>query len=165
MSDFYYGLFSCATKSIWIATPYFVPNEAIRAALKVAAKKGVQVRLMIPKINDGFLTQYASRSFFTELLNEGVEVYSYTKGFLHQKVIIVDGDMASIGTANMDMRSFHLNFEVNVFMLENSSIADLVSHYESDILDSELVELSEYKQRSLGERSKESFARLFSDVL
>lgn len=120
---------------------------------------------MIPKINDGFLTQYASRSFFTELLNEGVEVYSYTKGFLHQKVIIVDGDMASIGTANMDMRSFHLNFEVNVFMLENSSIADLVSHYESDILDSELVELSEYKQRSLGERSKESFARLFSDVL
>lgn len=165
MSDFYYGLFSCATKSIWIATPYFVPNEAIRAALKVAAKKGVQVRLMIPKINDGFLTQYASRSFFTELLNEGVEVYSYTKGFLHQKVIIVDGDMASIGTANMDMRSFHLNFEVNVFMLENSSIADLVSHYESDILDSELVELSEYKKRSLGERSKESFARLFSDVL
>jgi len=165
MSDFYYGLFSCATKSIWIATPYFVPNEAIRAALKMAAKKGLQVRIMLPKINDGFLTQYASRSFFAELLKEGVEVYSYTKGFLHQKIIIIDGDMASIGTANMDMRSFHLNFEVNIFLLENSSIADLVSHYETDILDCELVELNEYKQRSLAERSKESFARLFSDVL
>ncbi|PWG67864.1 cardiolipin synthase, partial [Enterobacter mori] len=89
--------------------PYFVPNESIRTALKAAATKGVEVRVMVPEKNDSFLTQYASRYYFPELLLEGIEVYSYQKGFMHQKVMIIDGDLASVGTANMDMRSFQLN--------------------------------------------------------
>ncbi|MED2973990.1 cardiolipin synthase [Fictibacillus sp. B-59209] len=165
MSDLYYSLISCATKSIWIATPYFVPNEAIRTALRIASRKGVQVRLMVPEINDGFLTQYATRSYFPELLRSGIEIYSYKKGFLHQKVIIVDGDMASIGTANMDMRSFHLNFEVNVFLTGTSSIKDLAEHYEEDIKDSEKVRPVGFYKRGLWERTKESIARLFSGIL
>jgi cardiolipin synthase A/B len=165
MSHFYYALMSSATKSIWIATPYFVPDEAIRTALRVAAAKGIEVRIMVPEINDSYLTQYASRSYFSELLRDGAEIYSYKKGFLHQKVIIVDGNIASIGTANMDMRSFHLNFEVNVFLFGTSSIRDLVAHYEEDILDSEKISPVQYHKRGLWERSKESFARLFSGVL
>lgn len=165
MSDFYYSLISCATKSIWIATPYFVPDEAIRAAMKSAALKGVQVRLMIPEINDGFLTQYASRSYFNELLECNVEIFLYKKGFLHQKVIIVDHDMATIGTANMDKRSFHLNFEVNVFLLGTQSINELVEDYEGDILDSDKVEMDSYRKRGFVVKSKEAFSRLFSDVL
>lgn len=165
MSDLYYSLISCAEKSIWIATPYFVPNESIRTALRVAAKKGVQVRLMVPEINDGFLTQYATRSYFPELLRSGIEIYSYQKGFLHQKVIIIDGDTASIGTANMDMRSFHLNFEVNVFLLNTKSVDDLVEQYEEDIEESTKVRPVEFYKRGLWERTKESFSRLFSGVL
>jgi cardiolipin synthase A/B len=165
MSDFYYTMMSCATKSIWIATPYFVPDEAIRTALRVAAAKGIEVRIMVPEINDSYLTQYASRSYFSELLRNGAEIYSYKKGFLHQKVIIVDGNIASIGTANMDMRSFHLNFEVNVFLFGTSSIRDLVAHYEEDVQDSEKIKPVQYHKRGLVERSKESFARLFSGVL
>ncbi|MCM3676023.1 cardiolipin synthase [Peribacillus simplex] len=165
MSDFYYSLITSATESIWIASPYFVPNQAIKAAIKHAAIKGIQVRLMVPAINDGFLTQYGSRSYFGELLQFGVEVYSYNKGFLHQKLIIVDGDMASIGTANMDMRSFHLNFEVNVFLMGSRTIDDLVTHYKEDMMDSDKLDPIGYNNRGLLERSKESFARLFSNVL
>ncbi|WHY95187.1 cardiolipin synthase [Peribacillus simplex] len=165
MSDFYYSLITNATESIWIASPYFVPNQAIKAAIKHAAIKGIQVRLMVPAVNDGFLTQYGSRSYFGELLQFGVEVYLYKKGFLHQKLIIVDGDMASIGTANMDMRSFHLNFEVNVFLLGSRSIEDLIIHYKEDMMDSDKLDPIGYNKRGLLERSKESFARLFSNVL
>ncbi|OIK12687.1 cardiolipin synthase [Bacillus sp. MUM 13] len=165
MSDYYYTMISCATKSIWIATPYFVPNESIRTALRVAASKGIEVRIMVPETNDGFLTQYASRSYFHELLRAGVEIYSYKKGFLHQKIIIIDGDLASIGTANMDMRSFHLNFEVNIFLFGSTSIRDLTAHYEEDIKDSEKLKPVQYYKRGFTERSKESFARLFSGVL
>ncbi|WP_409305865.1 cardiolipin synthase [Peribacillus sp. SCS-155] len=165
MSDFYYSLISCATKSIWIATPYFVPNEAIKAALRIAAGKGIEVRVLVPEINDSFLTHYASQSYFSELLRSGVKIYSYKKGFLHQKIIIVDGELASIGTANMDLRSFHLNFEVNVFLFGTHSIQDLISHYEQDLEESERIRPVYYHKRGMMVRTKESIARLFSGVL
>ena len=121
--------------------------------------------MMLPLINERTLTQYALRYYYTELLRNGAEIYSYKKGFLHQKVIIVDGNIASIGTANMDMRSFHLNFEVNVFLFGTSSIRDLVAHYEEDMEDSEKISPVQYHKRGLWERTKESFARLFSGAL
>ncbi|WP_110927965.1 cardiolipin synthase [Bacillus massiliglaciei] len=165
MSDFYYELISCASKSIWIATPYFVPNEPIKSALKHAALKGLDVKIMLPEVNDGFFTHYASKSYFTELLRAGVQIYSYKKGFLHQKVIIIDEDTASLGTANMDLRSFHLNFEVNVFMMGCKSISDLVRHYREDMKVSEKVIWESYQKRAFPVRIKESLARLFSGVL
>ncbi|WP_082129739.1 cardiolipin synthase [Aneurinibacillus tyrosinisolvens] len=165
ISDLYYSMISGAAKSVWIATPYFVPNEAIRTALKIAAHKGVQVRLMVPQISDSFLTQYATFSYFAELLRSGIEIYTYQKGFMHQKVVIVDGDLASIGTANIDLRSFQLNFEVNVFLFGTRSINDLIRHYEEDMMDSMKVNKDEFNRRGLLARSKESVARLFSPVL
>ncbi|TYR79328.1 cardiolipin synthase [Priestia megaterium] len=165
MSDYYYTMISCAAKSIWISTPYFVPNEAIRTALRIAARKGIEVRIMVPKVNDGFLTQYATRSYFGELLRCGIEIYSYKKGFLHQKVVIIDGDLASIGTANVDMRSFHLNFEVNAFLVGTSTIQNLIDNFQEDMEESELIKPVAFYKRGLAARSKESFARLFSGVL
>jgi cardiolipin synthase A/B len=165
MSDHYYAMISCATESIWIATPYFIPNQSILTALRVAAKKGIEVRLMVPDTNDGFLTQYATQSYFPELLRAGIEIYSYEKGFLHKKVIIVDGDLASIGTANMDMRSFHLNFEVNLFLTGTDSIQDLVDHYREDLNHCRRIRPVEFYKRNKSIKFKESFARLFSGVL
>ncbi|TWD99423.1 cardiolipin synthase [Neobacillus bataviensis] len=165
MSDHYYSMISCATKSIWIATPYFIPNQAIQTALRIAAQNNIQVRLMVPDTNDGFLTQYATQSYFPELLRAGIEIYSYQKGFLHKKVIIVDGDLASIGTANVDMRSFHLNFEVNLFLTGTDSINDLVAHYEEDLKECHRIRPVEFYKRGLEVKWKESFARLFSGVL
>jgi cardiolipin synthase A/B len=165
MGDHFYALITSAMESIWIATPYFIPNQAIMTALKVAAKKGIQVRLMVPESNDGFLTQYATQSYFPELLRAGAELYTYQKGFLHKKVVIVDGDMATIGTANMDLRSFHLNFEVNLFLTGAGSIDDLVMHFEEDIKDCRRVRPVAFYKRGLGVKWKESFARLFSGLL
>ena len=165
MSDHYYAMMSCARKSIWIATPYFIPNQAIQTALRVAARKGIQVRLMVPDTNDGFLTQYATQSYFPELLRAGIEIYSYQKGFLHKKIIIIDGDLASIGTANVDMRSFQLNFEVNLFLTGTASIGDLVEHFEEDLKECRRIRPVEFYKRRLGVKWKESFARLFSGVL
>jgi cardiolipin synthase len=165
MSDHYCAMISCATQSIWIASPYFVPNQAIRTALRIAAKKGIQIRIMVPDTNDGFLTQYASRSYLPELLRAGAEIYTYQKGFLHKKVMIVDSDLATIGTANMDMRSFRLNFEVNLFLIGTESIQDLVAHYEEDLEDCQRIRPVEFYKRGLNEKVKESFARLFSGIL
>jgi cardiolipin synthase len=120
---------------------------------------------MVPDTNDGFLTQYATRSYLPELLRAGVEVYAYQKGFLHKKVMIVDGDLATIGTANMDMRSFRLNFEVNLFLIGTNSIHDLVTHYEEDLEDCLRIRPVKFYKRRFTEKVKESFARLFSGVL
>ena len=120
---------------------------------------------MVPESNDGFLTQYATQSYFPELLRAGIELYTYQKGFLHKKVIIVDGDMATIGTANMDLRSFHLNFEVNLFLTGTESIDDLVTHFDEDLKECRRIRPVEFYKRGLGVKWKESFARLFSGVL
>jgi cardiolipin synthase A/B len=165
MGDHFYAMISSATESIWIATPYFIPNQAIMTALRVAAKKGIQVRLMVPESNDGFLTQYATQSYFPELLRSGIELYTYQKGFLHKKVIIVDGDMASIGTANLDLRSFHLNFEVHLFLTGTHSVDDLVTHFEEDLKECSRIRPVAFYKRGLHVKWKESFARLFSGVL
>ncbi|MDN3018040.1 cardiolipin synthase [Paenibacillus sp. BSR1-1] len=165
MSDHFYAMITCAAESIWIASPYFVPNQAIRTALRIAAAKGIQVRVMVPEVNDGFLTQYASRSYFPELLRAGIEIYTYQKGFLHKKLIIVDGDIASIGTANMDLRSFHLNFEVNLFLTGTEPVRDLIVQYEEDLRECRRIRPVQFYKRPTSERVKESFARLFSGVL
>lgn len=165
MGDIYFNMIVSAKKSVWIATPYFIPDKAIRTALTIAGRKGIDVRLMVPETSDGFLTQYGTRSYFGELLRNNVKIYHYQKGFMHQKIVIADGELASIGTANMDLRSLHLNFEVNLFLYHSSSIKDLIRYYQDDMADSERIDYEEYKKRHLSLRIKESFARLFSPVL
>ncbi|HEU5139161.1 MAG TPA: phospholipase D-like domain-containing protein, partial [Bacillales bacterium] len=103
--------------------------------------------------------------YFGELLQDGIDLYLYQKGFMHQKIMIVDGELASIGTANVDLRSLNLNFEVNVFLFQSRSVEDLADNYKEDIADSLKIDKESYERRSLRTRAKESFARLFSPVL
>ncbi|EPR30192.1 Cardiolipin synthetase [Geobacillus sp. WSUCF1] len=108
---------------------------------------------------------YASRSYFPELLEAGVKIYEYEKGFLHSKVIVVDGELASIGTANMDMRSFHLNFEVNAFLYYTDSIHKLVRDFLEDFRHASMIDYEQFQQRPFRVRVAESVSRLLSPLL
>ncbi len=165
IKNLFFSMIISAKESIWIASPYFVPDEDILTALKVAALSGIDVRLLVPERPDKKIVYYASRSYFPELLEAGVKVYEYEKGFLHSKIIIVDYELASIGTANMDMRSFHLNFEVNAFLYRTGSTQKLVDEYIKDINHSREILLEQFSKRSLPVKLFESGARLMSPLL
>ncbi|WP_028402587.1 cardiolipin synthase [Ectobacillus panaciterrae] len=165
IKDLYFTMIASARKSIWIATPYFIPDDDILSALRVAALAGIDVRLLTPSKPDKRTVFYASRSYFPELLEAGVKVYEYKQGFLHSKIVIVDSTLASIGTANMDMRSFHLNFEVNAFLYDTPSIQKLVKDFEEDITVSEEIHMERFKNRRLVMRIVESTYRLLSPLL
>ena len=123
------------------------------------------MKILFPFYPDKKFVFYASRSYFSELLQAGVRIFQYTRGFMHSKFIIVDGKIASIGTANMDMRSFHLNFEINVFLYFSSSVHHLEEVFMDDLVESTELTLSELEKRTLKERILESFCRLFSPLL
>ncbi|MBS2968390.1 cardiolipin synthase [Metabacillus sp. KIGAM252] len=165
IKNLFFSMIVSAKDSIWIASPYFIPDEDILSALKVAALSGVDVRLLVPKRPDKKLVFYASRSYFAELMEAGAQIYEYEKGFMHSKIVIVDYELASIGTANMDMRSFHLNFEVNAFLYRTDSTVTLVEEYEKDLLESKKLDMEDFVKRSFFQRVFESFARLLSPML
>jgi cardiolipin synthase len=161
----YFAMITSAQRSIWIASPYFVPDEDILTALKVAALSGLDVRILAPKRPDKKIVFYASRSYFPELLEAGVKIYEYSKGFLHSKIMIVDGELASIGTANMDMRSFHLNFEVNAFLYHTDSTKKLVADFLEDLKEANQIDYETFRRRPLSIRVVESVSRLLSPLL
>ena len=130
--------------------------------MKITALSGIDVRLLVPKNPDKRIVFHASRSYFPDLLEAGVKIYEYEKGFMHSKIIIVDHELASIGTSNMDMRSFHLNFEVNVFLYRTESTKKLVSEYENDLHSSKRIDYEVFQKRNLGYRLLESTSRLLS---
>lgn len=161
----YFAMFVSAKKSIWIASPYFIPDDDILTAMKVASLSGVDVRLLMPKRPDKKIVFYASRSYYPELMEAGIKIYEYKEGFMHSKIVIVDGELASIGTSNMDMRSFHLNFEVNAFLFRTKSTTKLVEDYKKDIERSDQIDPEKFKQRSMFIRVVESLFRLLSPML
>jgi cardiolipin synthase len=161
----YIKMIHAAKQSVWIQTPYFVPDESLMTALKMAALSGVDVRLMLPGKPDHPLVYWASTSYLGELLSVGVKCYLYGKGFLHAKTIVVDGRVASVGTANIDLRSFKLNFEVNAVLYDTATAAKLQHIFEEDQGHSRLLTEEEYRKRPLFKRFLESCARLLSPIL
>ncbi len=158
-------MINSAKHNIYMQTPYFIPDESLLDALRIAALSGVDVRVMIPGNPDKRLMYWASFSYLGELLNVGVKIHLYKKGFLHAKTIVIDGMICSVGTTNIDIRSFKLNFEVNAFVY-NSHIATMLKDiFEEDIEDSEELTLELYNHRSMLQRFVESLTRLFSPVL
>ena len=121
-----------ADERVWLATPYFVPTEAALTALSNASLRGVDVRLMVPRVSDSKIVTAAARSYFDELRATGVRIFEYGPRMLHAKTMVVDSDMAVIGTANFDYRSFYLNFELNVVLFNAQSAADLARMFEDD---------------------------------
>ncbi|MCC3865529.1 cardiolipin synthase [Terrisporobacter petrolearius] len=154
-----------AKKSIYIETPYFIPDESLLKALKCAALSGVELIILFPKIADHKIVNTASYSYFQEILESGGKVYLYNKGFLHSKLIIIDDFMASTGSANMDFRSFKLNFEVNAFIYDEKIIDEIKKDFMYDLDNSEELERDKFENRNTVMKIKESISRLFSPLL
>jgi cardiolipin synthase A/B len=158
-------LISEAKRRIYLQTPYFVPDDSVLTALKVAVSTGVDVHIMIPKKSDSLVVEWATYSYMEDLLIAGAHIYLYKKGFLHAKTMVVDGRVSSVGTANMDYRSFELNFETNAVLYDVQVAGQLEDIFEKDLEDCELLTLSGYKSRSHLTRMAESVARLLSPIL
>lgn len=150
---------------IYIQTPYFIPDESVRDALRTAALSGVHVKVMIPNKPDHPFVYWATLSYSGDLLQAGGEVYIYQNGFLHAKTMIVDGKVATVGTANIDVRSFRLNFEVNAFIYDKEITKELEQAFHEDMEHATQMTKKLYDRRSLGIRFKESISRLLSPVL
>jgi len=161
----YFTMISTAERRIWITTPYLVPDESILMALKTAALSGIDVRIIIPSKPDHYLVYWASRSYIEELIVAGVKVYTYQKGFIHSKILLVDGISVSIGTANLDIRSFSINFEVNAFIYDNEVVERLEDDFLMDIEDSKEIELEQHLKRSISIKFREALGKLFSPLL
>lgn len=161
----YLKMISSAKKNIFIQTPYFVPDASIIESLKNAISSGVDVRIMIPSMPDHMFVYWATYSYVGELLQYGARIFIYNDGFLHAKNICVDGEVASVGSANFDIRSFNLNFEVNAFIYDGKQVRLLEDIFRGDMDDSTELTWEAYTRRSLIIKFKESISRLLSDLL
>jgi cardiolipin synthase A/B len=161
----YFTAITAARKSVYITTPYLIPDEGILMALKSAGLRGVDVRILLPSVADHRTVFWASKSHFKELLEAGVKIYQYQKGFIHSKIIMTDDNVTSIGTANFDIRSLELNFEVNAFIYDEKITQRVKGDYFEDLRQSKRIYLEEYEKRAISSRLKESVARLFSPIL
>ncbi len=161
----YLKMVTTAKQSIYIQTPYFVPDESIRDALRIAALSGVDIKIMVPKKPDHPFVHWANLSYLGELLDSGVKAYEYTKGFLHAKTIVIDGAVTSIGSANWDIRSFELNFETNAVIYNRDVAVVQQESFEKDLEDCVELTKEEYDKRSSWVKVKEAVSRLFSNVL
>lgn len=161
----YLRLIHMAKKNVYIQTPYFIPDEDILEALKIAAKSGIDVRIMIPCKPDHPFVYWATYSYLGDMIAAGAKCYTYDNGFLHSKCMCVDGLVTCMGTANMDIRSFALNFEVNAVIYSARTTRCLEDAFDKDIEKSTLVTRKMYRGRGMVIRIKEQFCRLFSPVL
>lgn len=161
----YIKMITDAKKSIYIQTPYFVPDEGVFTALKLAALSGIDVKIMIPNQPDHIFVYWATYAHIGELLDCGVKCFTYEKGFLHAKTILIDEAICSVGTANFDVRSFKLNFEINAFIYDLDTTHKLVRIFEEDLADCKEITQEIYHNRSLLIKCKESIARLVSPIL
>lgn len=161
----YFKMINEAKSHIYISTPYFVPDDAIFEAIKVASLAGKDVRIIIPGNPDHFFVYWASMSYLGELLDAGVRCYQYENGFLHTKVISVDGLVSSVGTANMDVRSFGVNFEVNSFIFDREVAGRIERDFMNDLESSIEITPIWYNSRRAWFKVKESVARLISPML
>ncbi|KKO46580.1 cardiolipin synthetase [Arsukibacterium ikkense] len=154
-----------ATERIWIASPYFVPDEGTIAALKLAALRGVDVRILIPERTDNMLVSLAAYAFVAPLLDAGVKIYRYQQGFLHAKSFLVDDQISAVGTVNLDNRSFRLNFEITALVADITLNAQLSQQFRADFALSRQMSLAEVLSRPWYKRAASQAANLLSPVL
>ena len=154
-----------AQRYVYIQSPYLLPTESILLALKTAAAAGVDVRIMIPERSDSRVVHWGTMSYLQELMEVGIKIYLYQKGFLHSKLIVCDDCLSTVGSTNMDFRSFEHNFEVNAFMYDRMSACILKEIFLSDQKDAKLLHLKAWRMRPWFRKVKESIIRLFAPLL
>jgi cardiolipin synthase len=163
--DLYFAAITSARERLWIATPYLVPDVGLLDALRFAARRGVDVRILVPLLPDHFLVHFAGRFYFDELLPEGVRIYEYDKGMMHAKVVLVDGRWAAVGSTNLDYRSLRLNFEANCLLHTPARVAELEVAFLRDLRTAIRVGSRAFLNRPLAPRLLEQGCRLLSPIL
>ncbi|MGJ8736460.1 cardiolipin synthase [Zobellia laminariae] len=156
---------SSAKERIYITSPYFMPNDAILTALATAARSGIDVRVIVPYESDSWAAQYAGDSYIEYCLESGIKIYRYTKGFIHAKTMVIDDLFSTVGTANLDYRSFSINFEINAMLYNKEINLKLAATFLDDLKECEEVELERWQNRGLTRKLKESFSRLWAPLL
>ncbi len=154
-----------STDRLWMTTPYFVPDEALLMSIVSAALRDCDVRLLVPKRGDSRLVDLAARSYFPELLEAGVRIYEYETRFIHAKTMVCDNDVAIVGTANLDNRSFRLNFEVAAIVYGETANATLANAFTKDLLDAREITRSDFARQPFKARLGQAGARLISPLL
>lgn len=160
----YFEMICSARQKLYIQTPYMFLDESILMALKIAGLSGVDVRIILPHKSDHTFVHYGTKSYYYELLEANVKLYEYTKGFMHAKVIIVDNELCSVGSANLDIRSFSQNFEMNALVYEENEVQRLLESFSIDLENSIQIKIENIKKKKVFHRFIESFARLFSPI-
>lgn len=163
--DAYFALLCRAEQRVWIVTPYFIPSDAIATALRTAASRGVDVRIVLPAESDVTVAKYAARSFYPELVGAGVRILEYKGGMLHAKALVIDDDVCTAGTANVDTRSFRLSFEVSCLIHDRDKNRELASWCLGLMRNAHQVTLVECATRSLPQKLLQSGAHLMSPLL
>jgi cardiolipin synthase len=161
----YVKMITSATHSVWLQTPYLIPDDTVYDALTTAALAGIDVRVMIPNMPDHPFIFRATQYYANELAAAGVKLYHYQKGFLHAKTMIIDDRIASVGSANLDIRSFKLNFEVNAFIYDPTVAHQLTVAFEHDLVDCQRLTPAVIAGQSHWLRFKQRFSRLLSPIL
>jgi cardiolipin synthase len=161
----FFGAIVGAESKVRVTTPYFVPTESLLVAMEFAAMRGVDVKLLLPARSNHAVTFHAGRSFYGQLLDAGVDVREYEPGIVHAKTLVADDRVALVGSANMDLRSFRLNFEVHTLVHDRTTAATLREGFASYVRESRRVEPGRWRDRSWGLRVKEGASRLVSPLL
>lgn len=161
---FFLHAINMATNKLWIATPYFVPDEQFVSALQLAALRGVDVRVLVPDLTDNKLVQYSGWSFLPDLEKVGIKTFRYKKGFMHQKVMLIDDLYSTIGTANFDNRSFRLNFEITMGFADAEFASRVSNMLEADFKNAEEVHSREFQQRGFWTQLALRSARLMAPI-
>ena len=165
ISQAYFTAITNARKNIFIVTPYLMPPSEMLKALKIASLSNVDVKILIPENSDSRTSKWCSFSYVEELLEAGIKVNFFKNGFIHSKFMVVDDVVSTIGTSNFDFRSFETNFEVNAFIYEKEFTAKLKDYFFDNLKNSREIKLSEWKNRSLFFKFKESLAHIISPLL
>lgn len=165
IKEAFFRMITSAQKEVLITTPYFVPDDSILNALKITAKSGVKVSLLLPEKPDSKTAFYASQTYFKDLLNSGVDINYYTRGMMHSKTMIIDEAVSTVGSTNMDQRSFNLNAEVNAFMISERIAQDLRSRFMVDLKDSYPLTIEILRRRKWYVKVICSIARLLAPIL
>jgi cardiolipin synthase len=159
------GAIGMAEEEVLITTPYFIPGESLIDEITAAALSGVKVKLLVPDKSDSYTVDAAARSYYGDLLRVGVEIYFYKKGFIHAKTVVSDAQLSIVGTANMDHRSFDLNFEVNTIIYDADFAAQLRNVFYDDLKNAVKIDADEWFKRPLYKQFPEKVARLVSNLL
>jgi cardiolipin synthase A/B len=165
LTDLYFAAIGAAARSLAVVTPYFVPNEPILQAIRAAALRGVDVRLVVPQLGNHWYVDYAARSLYTALLESGVRIFERRPPFSHAKALVVDESYAVLGSPNLDYRSLHLNFETAVEVVDDAFLAHLNEQIATELAHSVEVDLEAHRARSMARRLAENFCYLFQPLL